>query len=787
MKSDTFWAWFDAEARPHLIGRADTFVKMFEHLDRFDGPVTIVETGCSRRDPAIEESWQGDGCSTVLFDRYAASHPGSHVYSVDIDPAAVAEAGKNVGSATTVACCDSIVYLKLLAKGEVGHHIVGLTVHLLYLDSFDFTSWDPLPSAIHHHAELMASMPMIRPETLVVIDDSPATLDGDQRAEVGGKGLIVARHMMLCGADMAFCSYQTGWLNVAPARKRVDADLTTLVERARTHVEADDAVSAEQLYRLILGITTPPISGAARVAHGEACAFYAKMALARQRLGAAADWYREALMADPLATDYRLELCTKCFMPMGNLDSALLEAKRATQISPTYATAWKLLGGIHHEMNNAEKASAAYEEQLSLDPMDPEALLDRATIALDTADYDKVREVCGKVMGTDREADAIHCLAMVAYREHEHEEAIVLFDRAIALGCRDPATAHWNKSLALHSIGRYAEGWIEHEHREHQRSNPAMFLPMIRFTLPRWKGEPPIKDDGSKVIIHVHYEAGAGDNLCMVRYLTMLTERGYQVRYECADELVDLMRSSMPWIEVVPKAKDYPGALGIMPFDYHIPIGSLPAVLGTDIDSVPWAGPYLKADPILVSNMRAKLPKNTRTVGICWSSGIREGIWMKEYGMRKSMHFNELTPIISRCLDLDMLAVGLQVGPERSQIDKYLPASVFKDVLPARPSWGETAALIECLDLVITVDTAIAHLAGAMGKPVWLMCQRDACSWHFMCWRPGASWNEASPWYPSTRVFRQRNFNQPHIWSDVTDTIAEELEQWKTSQPAPAE
>jgi ADP-heptose:LPS heptosyltransferase len=87
----------------------------------------------------------------------------------------------------------------------------------------------------------------------------------------------------------------------------------------------------------------------------------------------------------------------------------------------------------------------------------------------------------------------------------------------------------------------------------------------------------------------------------------------------------------------------------------------------------------------------------------------------------------------------------------------------------------DTAALIECLDLVITVDTAVAHLAGAMGKPVWVICQRDASSWHFMCWRPRAPWNERSPWYPTARIFRQHEFNRPHFWDDVIEDVSNAL------------
>ena len=776
MRSETFWAWYEEEARPKLATRRDTFAKMFEHLDGIDRPVTIFETGC------IEEpdNWAGNGCSTILFGRYIAERgDGSRLFSVELI-ASKCEAAKAVVPNATMICGDSVQVLRDAMRS-------GMTIDLLYLDASHQYWDDPLPSAIHHHAELMAAMPAIQRETMVVVDDSPARVENDvPRIDIIGKGKLVAEHMMLCGAELAFCQYQAGWTNVTslPA-KRGDADIAALVERARRHVETNNPVAAESLYRLILGLCTPPKSGQTRVAYGEACAFYAQIALGRQRLGGAADWLREALSVDPLGTDYRIDLVKRCFIPMGNLRTARTDAERATKISPDHPGAWKILGNVHHELGNARDAIEAYDKQIALLPGDADALLDRATIALDVEDYAKVRDCCALVMGaeSERTPDATHCLAMVAYREHRHEDAIALFDQAIAGGCRDPGAAAWNKSLALHSIGRYIEGWAAHEEREHTRQNPALYLPMTRFTLPRWKGQPPaierstdIRAPQGPAVIHVHAEAGSGDNLSLCRYLRPMVQLGYRVRYEAMDDMVDLIRGSFPEVEVMPRAADYPGALGVKPFDYHCPIGSLPAVMKTDIDTIPWDGPYLKADPILTDRMRAQLARRADAsgpkVGFCWSSGIRPGVWMTEYGRRKSAAFEDIMPLADVIQgELDGLAVALQVGPEREENGGYI-----LDLLASpKPSWSETAALIANLDLVITVDTAVAHLAGGMGKPTWLMCQRDACSWHFMCWRPGAPWNDRSPWYPTMRVFRQHAFDQPRFWDDVVADMATAL------------
>jgi tetratricopeptide (TPR) repeat protein len=788
MRNEAFWTWFDETARPKLAIRATTFALMFEHLDKLDGPVRIVETGCCRRDPALDESWEWDGCSTVLFAKYVQARGAGSIETVDISPEATDACKKALKEIVFshpqgfIETGDSVAFLKRRAEVTEGSRI-----DLLYLDSFDFKIDDPIPSAMHHHAELMAAMPMIRKDTLVVVDDSPAFIDDNQRAEIGGKGFLVARHMLLAGAELHFCSFHSGWTNVGPAKKHADEDLAGLVERARAHVEADRPVQAEQLYRLVLGLTTPPVTNRARIAHGEACYFYATVALSRQKIGTASDWYREAIKSDPHAVDYRLKLGRQCLIPMGAMETALSEAERASRLAPDYPECWHMLGTLHHELGNVSKAIEAFDQQLAIDPNDPASLLDRATISIDTADYETARGLLNRVKGTDREADAWACLGMIHAREHSHEAAIEAYQIALKMKCRDPNVMRWNMSISMHSIGRYKEAWVEHEHRKGTRNNPILWLPMTRFTLPRWEGETPVKEDGSKVKLHVHTEAGSGDNLALLRYLPLLRDQGYDVVFEALPNMVSLVKSSVPGIKVIPRAVDYPGTIGIDLFDYHTPIGSIPAVLGTDIDTVPQNVPYITPDPDLVEHYGRLLRSqygNRKRIGLCWSSGIRDGVWMKEYGTRKSMHFDALAPLIAtgHCFPHPApkgwkglpLFISLQVGPERAQND----GEIVVDILPDKPNWEETAALVANLDLVIAVDTAVAHLAGAMNKPLWVMAQRDAASWHFLCWREGASWNERSPWYPTARVFRQHTFDQPHQWNDVIADVAEALKKW---------
>jgi hypothetical protein len=217
MWSPEFWSYFDDVAGPRLAHRAEGFRQIFNYLDRFDRPVGIVETGCVRQ----QDNWAGDGQSTILFDKYAELHPVSAVYSVDRDPLAVALCRSLVGERVHVHNGESIAYLKSLAD------LLPCdlpSIDLLYLDSYDVNFDDPLPSAIHHLKELVAIVPALSAETLVVVDDSPPLLLGIANGvnsfkpirppRIGGKGQLIAEYAAQIGAETLFAAYQCGWLRL---------------------------------------------------------------------------------------------------------------------------------------------------------------------------------------------------------------------------------------------------------------------------------------------------------------------------------------------------------------------------------------------------------------------------------------------------------------------------------------------------------------------------------------------------------------------------------------------
>lgn len=211
--SKDFWSWFETL---DLGVRKISFRKTFEYLDTRPSPIVIVETGCARQ----PGNWQGDGQSTLLFDRYCQHRGrGSSVFSVDIDPEAVARCRQMVSETVQVSANDSVHWLYHLRSKLVQ------PVSLLYLDSYDVDFDHVWPSAAHHLKELAAAGTMIDADTLVVVDDAPAhalVMPVDNQYQMvntpqpGGKGRLVAQYAQAVGAQELFAHYQAGWTGLAP-------------------------------------------------------------------------------------------------------------------------------------------------------------------------------------------------------------------------------------------------------------------------------------------------------------------------------------------------------------------------------------------------------------------------------------------------------------------------------------------------------------------------------------------------------------------------------------------
>ena len=314
-------------------------------------------------------------------------------------------------------------------------------------------------------------------------------------------------------------------------------------------------------------------------------------------------------------------------------------------------------------------------------------------------------------------------------------ESIRVLRRALHIAPGLPAL-HTALSQPLLASGDYAAGWQEYEWRRHVANFP--LLPG-----PEWRGEP---IEGRTILVHT--EQGLGDCLMLARYLPLLAQRAGRVVLACERPLMRLLRD-LPGLASVAEVRQP----SLPDHDCWVLLGSLPMLFGTRPDSIPSPGGYLTA-PAARSAAWAKLLPPGRKIGLVWGGNPDQ-----PEDKRRSMSFQTLLPL----LDVPGVTfVSLQVGKRRSELAGH--KSVI-DVADWLTDFAETAAVIDNLDLVITVCTSVAHLAGALGAPTWVMLSR-APDWRWMLGR------EDSPWYASARLFRQERAGD---WDPVIAQVAAAL------------
>ena len=391
--------------------------------------------------------------------------------------------------------------------------------------------------------------------------------------------------------------------------------------------------------------------------------------------------------------------------------------RRALELRPNFVPAWVRLGNLLQNQNRVDEAEACYERALSFAPEDHEAHYNRGVL----------RQQQGRL-----------------------KEALACFDRAIA-SQPDFALAHWNKSFIHLLEGDYEQGWHEYEWR--LRRPDTVRRP---FTQPRWDGS-----DLQGQTILVHDEQGYGDTFQFVRYLPLVRARGGRVVFECHPGLGPVLQGCTGCDQLVERTslQEVP----TVPFDTDIPLVSLPGLFGTRIDAMPVDIPYLQADPVRVDRWRKHLADDRRfRIGIVWEGSPRH-----TNNLNRSCTLADFAPL-SRIAGVSLYS--LQKGPDAEQAARHpdgMDLIRLDQQLDLEARFVDTAAVMMSLDLIISIDTAAAHLAGALGRPVWtLVCATP--DWRWLLERPD------TPWYPGMRLFRQR---QPGHWGDVFERVADELEQ----------
>jgi Flp pilus assembly protein TadD len=431
----------------------------------------------------------------------------------------------------------------------------------------------------------------------------------------------------------------------------------------------------------------------------------------QNEITAAIEAYRRAIAACPGDADGYANLATALHR-IGETDEALSASRRAVALAPEHPLFQSHLATILLGKGEIDEALAASRRALKLAPNDPQVRGNHAAILLNRGDVD---------------------------------EALSMSHRAVDLARENPEI-RFNHSHLLLLCGDLKNGFSDYRWR---RQCPGLFSSKINFSAPEWQGEA-----FSDRTLLLFAEQGIGDTLHFIRYLPMVAARGGAMLLHVQGTLTPLLRQ-LPGVTVIPRGAPLP------PFDLQISLMDLPHIFGTTLASIPAEIPYLRADPARVEAWQRALHDVTALkVGIVWAgSPIHKGDQFRSLAAEA---------VLPRLTMPGVQLYSLQKEPRPA--DMPVLAGLGSDVIDLAPELGDfadTAAALAALDLVISVDTSVVHLAGAMGRPAWVLLPY-AQDWRWLRDR------EDSPWYPSLRLFRQE---KPQAWDGVLTRVASALGQ----------
>jgi glycosyl transferase family 9 (putative heptosyltransferase) len=342
----------------------------------------------------------------------------------------------------------------------------------------------------------------------------------------------------------------------------------------------------------------------------------------------------------------------------------------------------------------------------------------------------------------------LHNLAVIHYERVEIDESLYCADRALLMSPDLPGL-HFARAEALLIKGDLARGWDEYEWR-FRIGSAAPLMP--KTDKPQWDGTG--FSDGTLLLIA---DQGFGDIIQFCRYIPWVLERCPDVVIACSSEMIPVLRQFLPESRMVLRWENCPG------YKAFCALSGLPRLHGTRMDNMPATIPYLRADPARVATWTQRLqrlaPHSLRKIGIVWA-----GRPTHNNDRRRSSKLADFAPL-ARLPGVAL--VSLQKGPSADQAGGYFGRAPLVNIGAEVRDYADTMALLECLDLVVTVDTSVGHLAAAMGKPVWILLATSP-DWRWLLNR------EDSPWYPTVRLFRQ---TVPRQWSDVFQRVAAALEE----------
>lgn len=431
-----------------------------------------------------------------------------------------------------------------------------------------------------------------------------------------------------------------------------------------------------------------------------------------------------------------------CCFDQGAAARAAECLERVLNLEPSCSKSRIDLGDILIELGRYQEAVRCFDDVLDNSPEDAGVLNSKGNALQELDDLDGAESCYRRILSHDPDNIlALNNLGTVLRARALPMQAIDCFDKALAIVPGDGPLI-FNRSLARLAMGDFNRGWSEYENR-FEKTEP---VKLAHPDLPRWDGTP---HNGTYLLVQA--EQGYGDTLQFVRYLPLLTGHGVRVVFEAQDSSIkSAVEHIDPAVTVLARGEALP------PIDFQVPLLSLPGMFGTDLDNIPFPEGYLAPDPVKKSAWQRILgPSDGRLrIGLVW--GGRK----PRLNSNRSMTLKDLEPLLH---DNGMRCISLQLGDDAAQLSGY--QGRIEDMRPHIGNFADTAALVSCLDFVVSIDSAVAHLGGALGVPTLVML-KYAPDWRWFLER------NDSPWYTSALLFRQQI---PGDWAGVASSVHEAL------------
>jgi tetratricopeptide (TPR) repeat protein len=458
---------------------------------------------------------------------------------------------------------------------------------------------------------------------------------------------------------------------------------------------------------------------------------------------AALTHFNVALTLKPDFAVARRAVC-RLLLNQDRLDEALEHHRAAVLSAPDDASLHNELGALFQRLGRLDEARRSYCQALSIQPDAVAFLNNLATLLHEESRYGEALDYFDKALQLQPDSAELHFNIALSLQElGQHQTALENYGRATTLA-PEFAGAHWNEALCRLQLGDFPEGWKKYEWRW---KFDALKKPKPDFMQPVWLGGSSLK----KKTILLYSEQGIGDAIQFYRYTTLLAAEGADVVMQVPASLTPLLMAQDNPCKIVSRQAPLP------PFDCYCPLLSLGLAVGTTLDTIPGQAAYLRAPAASVARWQTILGTKTRPrIGLVWSGSALHA---------NDRHRSIPLPSLARIMSPDLHFISLQKEVREADLAPLQALPAIYNAGHELEDFADTAGLIANLDIVISVDTSVAHLAGALGKPTWVLLPFNP-DWRWLLDR------KDSPWYPSARLFRQ---HRPGDWDSVLDEVADAL------------